>query len=136
MKRPLLGLLMLPLLCTLGGCATLASKPEVATQLSVNTDNCGKASWYGPGFHGKQTANQEIFDETAMTAAHKTLPFNTRLRVTDVASGYSVVVRVNDRGPFKPGRIVDLSRRAAEVLGIWAEGVAPVCYEVLDQPAA
>lgn len=111
--------------------ATLEQPPAVATALSVKEDNCGKASWYGPGFHGKQTANQEIFDQTAMTAAHKTLPFNTRIRVTDISTGYSIAVRVNDRGPFKPGRIIDLSQRAAEILGIDDQGVAPVCFEVL-----
>jgi len=132
MLRPVLGLLLLPLLISLGGCATLGQKPEVATALSVKPDACGKASWYGPGFHGRQTANQERFDRTAMTAAHRYLPFNTRLRVTAQETGYSVIVRVNDRGPYVGNRILDLSERAANVLGIHADGVAPVCIEILS----
>ena len=83
-----------------------------------------RASWYGPGFHGNLTANGETYDQWAMTAAHKTLPFGTQLRVTNVANGQSVVVRINDRGPFIPGRDLDLSRAAAEALGF--AGVATV----------
>lgn len=89
----------------------------------------GRASWYGPGFHGNLTANGETYDQYAMTAAHKTLPFGTRLRVTNTANGRSVVVRINDRGPFVAGRDLDLSRAAAEALGF--AGVATVRIEQL-----
>lgn len=82
------------------------------------------ASWYGPGFHGRTTANGETYDQWAMTAAHKTLPFGTRLQVTNVANGRTVEVRINDRGPFIEGRDLDLSRAAAEALGF--AGVATV----------
>lgn len=136
MLRLLLAVVLLPLLVSLGGCATLGQRPEVASALSVAPENCGKASWYGPGFHGKQTANQEIFDETAMTAAHRYLPFNTRLRVTDQRTGYSVVVRVNDRGPYADNRIIDLSAKAANVLGFQNAGVTAVCIDIIDQPGA
>jgi len=86
----------------------------------------GVASWYGPGFHGRPTASGEIFDQHAMSCAHRSAPFGSRLRVTDLSSGRSVVCRVNDRGPFTKGRVVDLSRAAAEQLGIIARGVAAV----------
>ncbi len=78
------------------------------------------------------TASGERFDKTALTAAHKTLPMNTRVKVTHVDSGRSVVVRINDRGPFKPGRVVDVSDRAAEVLGFKARGLANVRLEVVN----
>ena len=89
----------------------------------------GRASWYGPGFHGNRTANGEVYDQWAMTAAHKTLPFDTVLRVTNTSNGRSVVVRINDRGPFIPGRDLDLSRGAAQELGF--SGVATVRVEEL-----
>lgn len=86
----------------------------------------GIASWYGPNFHGKLTANGERYDMNAYTAAHKTLPFNTVLRVDNVENGKSVVVRINDRGPYIPNRIIDLSRRAAEELDMISSGTASV----------
>ena len=92
----------------------------------------GLASWYGPGFVGRKTANGELFTSAEFTAAHKTLPFNTRVRVTNLANGRSVVVRINDRGPFKPGRVIDLSRVAAQRLDMVRSGVARVRLEVLD----
>jgi len=91
----------------------------------------GVASWYGPGFHGRQTANGETFNENAMTAAHKTLPFNTNVRVTDLETGRSVVVRINDRGPYAKGRIIDLSKRAAERLGMRERGHANVRLDIV-----
>ncbi len=97
-------------------------------------DQVGIASWYGPGFHGKRTANGEIYDMYAMTAAHKTLPFNTIVRVVDLDTGRSVVVRINDRGPFVPGRIIDLSYAAAKELGILEKGLARVGLKVLRRP--
>lgn len=92
----------------------------------------GMASWYGTQFHGKTTANGERFNMNAMTAAHKILPFNTTVRVTDVRTGRKVVVRINDRGPFASGRVIDLSRRAAEVLGVKNKGVSRVRVEAID----
>ena len=91
----------------------------------------GIASWYGPNFHGKQTANGEIFDQNAITAAHKTLPMPTAARVTNLENGRSLVVRVNDRGPFVHGRIIDLSRRSAQLLGFERQGTARVRIEIL-----
>ncbi len=92
----------------------------------------GIASFYGKG---ARTATGEAFNPRDMTAAHKTLPFGTRVRVTRVDSGHSVIVRINDRGPFKPGRVIDLSTKAAEDLGITAQGLAAVQLEVLDREA-
>lgn len=80
--------------------------------------NSGIASWYGPGFHGRRTASGERFDQNDLTAAHRTLPFGTRVRVVDEKTGRSVIVRINDRGPFAHGRVIDLSRGAAQALGI------------------
>ena len=100
----------------------------------VQYDQVGIASWYGPGFHGKPTANGEIYDMYAMTAAHKTLPFNTIVKVVDLDTGRWVIVRINDRGPFVPGRIIDLSYAAAKELGILEKGIARVGLKVLKWP--
>lgn len=94
-------------------------------------DATGIASWYGPNFHGKRTANGEIFDQWAVTAAHKTLPMPSLVRVTNLENGRSLVVRINDRGPYKPGRIIDLSRRSAQLLGIEEKGTARVRVQIL-----
>ena len=94
----------------------------------------GLASWYGPGFAGRLTANGEIFDPSELTAAHKELPFNTLVRVHNLENGSSVVVRINDRGPFKPGRIIDLSRAGAEAIGMIGSGIARVELELLTLP--
>jgi rare lipoprotein A len=91
----------------------------------------GWASWYGPGFQGNPTASGERFNQYALTAAHRTLPFGTRMRVTNLYNGRSVVVRVNDRGPYSGGRVLDLSRGAAQVLGVVNSGTAPVKIDVL-----
>ena len=91
----------------------------------------GYASWYGKQFHGRKTANGEVYDMDAMTAAHKELPFNTRVRVVNLRTGKSVVVRINDRGPFIEGRIIDLSRRAAGKLGMFFTGTMKVRVEIL-----
>ncbi len=82
----------------------------------------GIASWYGPGFHGRTTANGERFDMNQLTAAHKTLPFGTKVLVHNPRTGKQVVVRINDRGPFAPGRVIDLSKAAAHALGIKNRG--------------
>jgi rare lipoprotein A len=90
----------------------------------------GIASWYGPDFHGKLTANGEVFDMNEVTGAHKTLPLPTIARVTNLDNGRSIMVRINDRGPFVNGRIIDLSRRAAQLLGFEQAGTAKVRVEV------
>jgi len=93
----------------------------------------GIASWYGPGFHGKTTASGQRYDMYAMTAAHKTLPFGTRVRVTNLQNRRSVVLTINDRGPFVAGRIVDVSKRAAQTLGFERQGKAKVSLQVLGR---
>lgn len=90
---------------------------------------CGGASWYGPGFHGKKAASGERFNENAMTAAHRSLPFGTVVAVVDQRTGKSVKVTINDRGPFHKGRIIDLSKAAATKLGFRASGTTKVCIE-------
>jgi rare lipoprotein A len=91
----------------------------------------GLASYYADRYHGRKTASSEVFDVNAMTAAHRTLPFGTRVRVTNVNNGRSVVVRINDRGPFVAGRVIDLSPAAARRIDMINDGVAPVKLEVL-----
>ncbi|MDI6797196.1 MAG: septal ring lytic transglycosylase RlpA family protein [Desulfatibacillaceae bacterium] len=94
----------------------------------------GLASWYGKDFHGKKTANGEIYDMYAMTAAHKTLPLGTRVKVTNTANNREIFVRINDRGPFVKGRIIDLSHSAAEQLDVIRPGTAPVIVEAVAAP--
>lgn len=86
----------------------------------------GVASWYGPGFHGRKTANGERFDMNKLTAAHRLLPLGSRIRVKNVENGETLVVRVNDRGPYEGNRVLDLSHRAAQQLGFEEEGLAKV----------
>jgi rare lipoprotein A len=93
----------------------------------------GAASWYGDAFHGRLTANGEIYDQTHLTAAHPTMPLPSYARVTNVKNGSSIIVRVNDRGPYAPGRIIDLSRRAAEMLDYTHAGVAKVKVEYVGR---
>jgi rare lipoprotein A len=107
--------------------APLAQGQQIASAVSV-----GQASWYGPGFYGNRTANGEVFRPGTLTAAHRTLSFGTRVRVTNLWNGRSTVVRINDRGPFHGGRIIDLAHGAAQQLGVTASGVAQVRLEVLD----
>jgi len=92
---------------------------------------CGGASWYGPGFNGKRAASGEIFNENAMTAAHRSLPFGTELLVTDQNTGRQIKVTVNDRGPFHGKRIIDLSKAAASELGFRNRGTTSVCISQL-----
>lgn len=91
----------------------------------------GQASWYGPGFYGNRTANGEVFRPGTMTAAHRTLPFGTRVRVTNLNNGRVAVVRINDRGPFHGNRVIDLGHGAAKELGVLSSGIARVKLEVL-----
>jgi rare lipoprotein A len=94
----------------------------------------GMATWYGGRFHGGATASGERYDQDAMTAAHRTLPFGTRVRVTNLKNGRTVEVRINDRGPWARGRIIDVSRAAARVLEMIEAGVVPVIVEVVSVP--
>ncbi|MEO5338425.1 MAG: septal ring lytic transglycosylase RlpA family protein [Magnetospirillum sp. WYHS-4] len=96
-------------------------------------DETGIASWYGPNFHGKLTANGEVYDQNDVTAAHKTLPMPSFVRVTNLENGRSLVVRVNDRGPFVNGRIIDLSRRSAQLLGVFQNGTAKVRVQIMAE---
>jgi rare lipoprotein A len=102
----------------MAGCNTAGLRTSIFEQ--------GIASWYGPGFYGKRTANGERFKKSEMTAAHKTLPFGTKVRVRSLSTGREVSVRINDRGPFKKGRVIDLSYAAAKKLGILQKGMEKV----------
>ena len=95
----------------------------------------GIASWYGPPYHNRRGANGEVYDMNALTAAHKTLPLNSMVRVTNVGTGESTVVRITDRGPFVGDRIIDLSMAAAKAVDVWRPGTALVRVEVLSAPA-
>ncbi len=97
-------------------------------------DAVGIASWYGKHFHGRRTASGEIYNMNSATAAHPTLPFGTRVRVTNLANGHSVVLKINDRGPFAKRRIIDVSRRAAQVLEFVKNGTVRVRVQLV-QPA-
>jgi len=94
----------------------------------------GTASWYGPGFDGKTTASGEIFNQKHLTAAHRTLPFGSIVRVKCLKNGRTVDVRINDRGPFTKGRIIDLSKAAAAQIGLVERGIGPVEVRVLSVP--
>lgn len=93
----------------------------------------GIASWYGPGFHGRKTASGERFNQNALTAAHPHLPFGTKVKVTNLRNGNSVVVRINDRGPHIRGRIIDLSAGAARLIGVTGSGTAPVVLQIMSR---
>ena len=95
----------------------------------------GLASWYGPPYHNRRASNGEVYDMHAMTAAHRTFPLGSIVRVTNVKTGHAALVRITDRGPFIPGRIVDLSLAAARKLDVWQPGVAPVKVELMQSSA-
>ena len=107
------------------------NEPKKHRSWRTKLTQSGKASWYGRRFHGKTTASGEVFDQRLMTAAHKTLPLGSRARVINLTNGNSVEVTINDRGPFVPGRIIDLSRAAAHELGFLESGLAQVRVELL-----
>lgn len=110
----------------------LPKLPQQISLGSVRIRLSGWASWYGPGFHGNRSASGEIYNQNALTAAHRSLPFGTKVRVINTRTGSSVVVRINDRGPYVGGRIIDLSAAAARIVGVMKTGVAPVRVEVLS----
>lgn len=99
--------------------------------VDYNYVETGVASWYGPDFHARRTANGETFDMNSLTAAHKTLPLPSIVRVINLRNGRAIKLRVNDRGPFVNGRVIDVSRRAAQLLGFAAQGTAPVRVEIV-----
>lgn len=105
--------------------------PEPVVDASPGWTQTGRASWYGPGFDGKQTASGEVYDMEAMTAAHRSLPFQTRVRVENLDNGTTTEVRINDRGPFVHGRIIDLSRAGARSVGMIGSGTARVRITVV-----
>lgn len=112
--------------------AGCSSTPKVGEAVPTGHSESGMASFYGNEFHGRKTANGERFDQAKLTAAHRTLPFGTRLKVTNTQTGKSVMVRVNDRGPFVKGRIIDLSSSAFKTIASLNAGVAPVRIQVVD----
>jgi rare lipoprotein A len=101
--------------------------------VDYNYDQTGIASWYGPGFVGHATANGEEYDQDALTAAHKTLPMPTLVRVTNLENGRQIQIRINDRGPFVNDRIIDLSRRGAQLLGMINNGTAKVRVQIMPE---
>jgi rare lipoprotein A (peptidoglycan hydrolase) len=116
--------------------AVLAEAVPGEVDLTLAAEQVGLASWYGADFQGKPTASGQIFDEEKLTAAHRTLPLRSRVRVTNLENGRSVEVRINDRGPYVAGRVLDLSTRAAKALGMHKEGLALVRIEVLPMELA
>jgi rare lipoprotein A len=156
MSRIVAFALLLPVVIALAGCGT-ASKPSSSSSLpkgggaykvgnpyqiagiwyypyeDEKYDSTGIASWYGPQFHGKKTANGEVFDQNEMSAAHPTLPMPVLARVTNLENGKSIVVRINDRGPFAAGREIDMSKRAAEELGFMQKGTAKVRVQYIGR---
>ncbi len=114
----------------------MAELESAAVSAPVPADLGGAASWYGPRFHGRLTASGEVYDMFALTAAHRILPFGSALRVLDPSSGRSVVVRINDRGPFIGDRVLDLSFAAARELGMVHQGLARVEIELLEPLSA
>jgi rare lipoprotein A len=119
-------LLVAALFSFISSCARAPYRPPANIQT-------GTASWYGPNFHGKKTSNKEIYDMHDLTAAHKSLPFGTYVVVTNLNNGKSVTVRINDRGPFVKGRIIDLSFAAAKAIDMIGTGTAPVRLEILEE---
>lgn len=121
---------------TAEGSAESPSNPDFALMPSRDSDQQGLASWYGPGLHGRLTASGERFDKGEFTAAHRSLAFGSRVCVRSAATGKTVVVRINDRGPFAPGRVIDLSQAAAQELGMVGLGIKPVELWQLDEGEA
>ncbi|MEO7029852.1 MAG: septal ring lytic transglycosylase RlpA family protein [Acidobacteriaceae bacterium] len=103
------------------------SSPPVLTEFGI-------ASWYGPPYHNHASADGTLFDQNALTAAHRTLPMGSTVRVTNVATNQSILVRITDRGPFVPGRVLDLSMGAAKAIGVWRPGIAQVKIEAFAHP--
>ena len=129
MKMQIIIPLIIFTLTLFNGCRSKSPQPH-----HVSSTQTGIASYYGSQWHGRQTASGERMDVHALTAAHRTLPFGTKVRVTLLSTGRSVIVRINDRGPFVSGRIIDLADEAARRIGLMERGIGQVRVEVLDQP--
>ncbi|MCC6157168.1 MAG: septal ring lytic transglycosylase RlpA family protein [Deltaproteobacteria bacterium] len=126
---------MLPICFALLVTVVSACAPRYTVrERSEGWSQSGTACWYGTEFHGRRTAGGEIFDQNKLTAAHPSLPFGTIVRVTNTSNDQSVLVRINDRGPWKRGRIIDLSRAAAEQIDMVNAGLAEVEIEVVHTP--
>lgn len=119
---------------TLNPPTTITTMPSAKPSVKEQNQRLqiGEASWYGPGFHGKLTSTGEVYNQHSLTAAHRTLPAGSKVRVTNLDNGKSVTVKINDRGPYIKGRILDLSRKAAKALGIVDKGKAEVKIEMLS----
>jgi len=132
-ENKIMSIVLLFMSIFLTGCFTDdSSKSDSTTGPVAGEYERGIASWYGAEYDGKRTASGEIFDRTLMTAAHRTLPFGTSLQVTNLENGRKVNVKVNDRGPFVDGRIIDLSERAADNLGMKIAGLAQVSLKIIE----
>lgn len=118
-----------------GSGETDGAEPAIPAGARPLATEIGKASWYGPPYHNRRGSNGEVYNMHAMTAAHRTLPLGTIVRVTNLNTGHSAFVRITDRGPFIPGRILDLSLAAARKLDVYLPGVAEVKVEVMQTPA-
>src|SRR5882757_5772997 len=119
--------------------ASIADSPadaEFVASHPVIYSEEGQASWYGPPYDKRRGANGQIFDKDALTAAHRTLPMNSLVRVTNVSTGQSAILRITDRGPFVPNRVLDLSLASAKAIGVWRPGVARVRVEVFAAPSS
>jgi rare lipoprotein A (peptidoglycan hydrolase) len=139
MRKLCLGVVLLGLAAAAAGCVsaprfTSARNTAPPGEASFSMIEEGIASYYAEEFNGRQTSSGEIYDMNSMTAAHRTLPFQTLVRVTNMQTGKAVVVRINDRGPFKDDRVIDLSLAAAKQLELIGSGTASVRLEVLELP--
>ena len=128
--RPLLSGFVITLFCLI--LAACSSTPKSGTPVSIGHTESGVASFYGNEFQSRKTSNGEIFDQGKLTAAHRTLPFGTKVRVVNAQNGKSIIVRVNDRGPFAKGRIIDLSSSAFKSIASLNAGVINVKIEVVQ----
>lgn len=126
MNNPLISSALIALLLLVG--------IDAQARVSQGHTQDGMASYYHDRFHGRKTASGAAYNKNALSAAHKSLPLGTEVRVTDTRSGKSVIVKINDRGPFVKGRVIDLSRAAARQIGLTKKGLAKVKVEVLDVP--
>jgi rare lipoprotein A len=113
-----------------------AAEPTLPAGALPLVTETGLASWYGPPYHNRRASNGEVYDMHAMTAAHRTFPLGSIVRVSNVKTGHTALVRITDRGPFIPGRIVDLSLAAARKVDVWQPGVALVKVELMQSPAS
>ncbi len=111
------------------------SEPKIPADAKPLATETGIASWYGPPYHNRRGSNGEVYNMHAMTAAHRTFPLGSVARVTNLKTGHTALVRITDRGPFIPGRIVDLSLAAAQKVDVWRAGVAEVKVELMQSPA-